>query len=86
MGEVYRARDDKLGRDVAIKVLPPSVTSDVDRVARFEREARVLAALNHPFIAAIYGYEDADGVNGLVVDHFDRPPALVFHFTPLKWL
>ena len=73
MGEVYRARDDKLGRDVAIKVLPPSVTSDVDRVARFEREARVLAALNHPFIAAIYGYEEADGVSGLVLELVEGP-------------
>ena len=59
MGEVYRARDDKLRRDVAIKVLPSSFTSDPDRLARFEREARTLAALNHPFIAAIYGYEEA---------------------------
>ena len=58
MGEVYRARDTRLGRDVAIKVLPRALTTDVDRLARFEREARVLAALNHPHIAAIYGFED----------------------------
>jgi len=58
MGEVYRARDTKLGRDVAIKILPPIFTADPDRLARFDREARVLAALNHPNIAAIYGVED----------------------------
>lgn len=58
MGEVYRARDTKLGRDVAVKVLPAPFTSDVERVARFEREARLLAALNHPHIASIYGIED----------------------------
>jgi serine/threonine protein kinase/tetratricopeptide (TPR) repeat protein len=73
MGEVYRARDDKLGRDVAIKVLPPSVVPDADRVARFEREARMLAALNHPSIAAIYGYEEADGIRGLVLELVEGP-------------
>src|SRR5580658_2404735 len=60
MGEVYRARDTKLGREVAIKVLPPLFTSDPERLTRFEREARMLAALNHPHIGAIYGVEDAD--------------------------
>ena len=59
MGDVYRARDTRLGRDVAIKILPPAFTADPDRLARFEREARVLASLNHPNIAAIYGIEDA---------------------------
>ena len=59
MGEVYRARDTRLGRDVAIKILPRAFTADADRLARFEREARVLASLNHPHIAAIYGIEDA---------------------------
>ena len=59
MGEVYRARDNKLGRDVALKVLPPSVAQDHDRVARFEREARTLAGLNHPNIAHVYGFEVA---------------------------
>src|SRR5262249_30534095 len=57
MGEVYRARDRKLNREVAIKVLPEAFTTDSDRVARFEREAHVLAALNHPSIAHIYGFE-----------------------------
>src|SRR5439155_14674665 len=60
MGEVYRARDVRLGRDVAIKVLPPLFTADPERLARFEREARMLAALNHPHIGAIYGLEDAE--------------------------
>ena len=57
MGEVYRARDTKLGRDVALKVLPASMTADADRLSRFEREARLLATLNHPNIGAIYGLE-----------------------------
>jgi serine/threonine protein kinase len=60
MGEVYRARDTKLGRDVAIKFLPKMFTSDRERLARFEREARILAALNHPHIGAIYGLEEVD--------------------------
>ena len=68
MGEVYRARDTKLGRDVAIKILPRHFTSDPDRLARFEREARVLASLNHPHIGAIYGVEDAEGVRALVLE------------------
>ena len=59
MGEVYRARDTRLGREVAIKILPRAFTTDADRLARFEREARVLASLNHPHIAAIYGIEEA---------------------------
>jgi serine/threonine protein kinase len=60
MGEVYRAKDQKLGRDVAIKVLPEEFAKDTDRVARFQREAKLLAALNHPNIAAIYGLEASD--------------------------
>src|SRR6266545_1019086 len=68
MGEVYRARDSKLGRDVAIKILPRAVTSDASRLARFEREARMLAALNHPNICAIYGLEEADGVRFLILE------------------
>jgi len=68
MGEVYRARDTKLGRDVAIKVVANVFLSDPDRVARLEREARVLATLNHPHIGAIYGLEEAEGVRGLVLE------------------
>ena len=68
MGEVYRAHDPKLGRDVAIKVLPSAFTSHPDRLARLEREARILAALNHPNICAIYGFEDADGIRLLVLE------------------
>ena len=62
MGEVYRAHDETLGREVAIKVLSPAFTADPERRARFEREARMLATLNHPHIGAIYGVEEADGV------------------------
>ena len=68
MGEVYRARDTKLGRDVAIKVLPRVFTSDPNRLARFEREARLLASLNHPHIGAIYGTVESDGIRGLVLE------------------
>ena len=59
MGEVYRAKDQKLGRDVAIKVLPEEFARDPERVARFQREAKLLASLNHPNIAAIYGLEES---------------------------
>src|SRR5580765_50071 len=68
MGEVYRARDTQLGRDVAIKILPRALKDDPDRLARFEREARVLASLNHPHIGTIYGLEDADGGKALVME------------------
>lgn len=68
MGEVYRAHDTKLGRDVAIKVLPSAFTADAGRLAGFEREARMLASLNHPHIAAIHGVEESDGVRGLVLE------------------
>jgi serine/threonine protein kinase/Tol biopolymer transport system component len=67
MGEVYRARDTRLGRDVAIKVLPQVFATDADRLARFEREARVLASLDHPHIGTILGVEESDGVRGLVL-------------------
>ena len=60
MGEVYRAKDAKLNREVAIKVLPAAVAQDAERLSRFEREAQLLASLNHPNIAAIYGLDDAD--------------------------
>ena len=68
MGEVYRARDAKLGRTIAIKVLPDALASDPDRLARFEREAKVLASLNHPHIAALYGFEEAEGRHLLVME------------------
>jgi Tol biopolymer transport system component len=68
MGEVYRATDTRLGRDVAIKVLPAEVTQDPERLGRFEREAHLLAALNHPNIAAIYGLEEADGTPFLALE------------------
>jgi serine/threonine protein kinase len=68
MGEVYRAHDARLGRDVAIKILPSAFTNNAERLARFEREARMLAALNHANICAIYGVEDADGVRFLILE------------------
>jgi eukaryotic-like serine/threonine-protein kinase len=68
MGEVYRAHDTKLGRDVALKILPQTFAHDPERVARFRREARVLAALNHPHIAAIYGIEDSGATQFLVLE------------------
>jgi eukaryotic-like serine/threonine-protein kinase len=73
MGEVYRARDPKLGRDVAIKVLSAMFTVDADRLARFEREARTLAALNHPHIGAIYGLEESGGLLALVLELVEGP-------------
>ena len=73
MGAVYRARDTKLDRDVAIKVLLPTVADDPERLARFEREAKTLASLNHPHIAAIYGLEDADGTTALVLELVEGP-------------
>jgi hypothetical protein len=68
MGEVYQARDTKLGRDVALKVLPAAFVHDPDRLARFQREARMLAALNHPNIATIHGLEQSEGVHYLVME------------------
>ena len=73
MGEVWQARDTKLDRDVALKVLPEAFTSDPDRLARFEREAKVLASLNHPNIGSIYGLEEADGVKALVLELIEGP-------------
>ncbi len=69
MGEVYRARDTTLGRDVAIKVLPEDFAADAERLARFRREAQVLASLNHPNIAAIYGTEE----NALILELVEGP-------------
>ncbi len=73
MGEVYRARDTKLNRDVALKILPDAFTLDGDRVARFRREAQVLASLNHPNIAHIYGFEDSGSTHALVLELVDGP-------------
>src|SRR5215471_4486169 len=73
MGEVYRARDTRLNRDVAIKVLPDAVAADPERLARFHREAQVLASLNHPNIAHIHGYEEANGVHALVMELVEGP-------------
>jgi Tol biopolymer transport system component len=73
MGEVYRARDARLGRDVALKVLPRLFSADPERLARFQQEARLLASLNHPHIAAIYGFEEADGVHALVLELVEGP-------------
>ena len=68
MGQVYRATDTKLKRQVAIKILPPSLAADPDRLARFQREAEVLASLNQPNIAAIYGLEESAGITALVME------------------
>src|SRR6478735_8525220 len=73
MGEVYRARDTKLNRDVALKILPEAFTLDGDRIARFRREAQVLASLNHPNIAAIYGFEDSGSTHALVLELVEGP-------------
>src|SRR5919106_3259066 len=68
MGEVYRARDTRLDRDVALKILPETFAQDTERLARFEREAKTLASLNHPHIAQIHGFETSDGVKALVME------------------
>jgi serine/threonine-protein kinase len=73
MGEVYRARDSKLNRDVAVKVLPDAFASDPDRLARFKREAHVLASLNHPYIAAIYGFEETAKTSALILELVEGP-------------
>src|SRR5262249_36505877 len=73
MGVVYRARDMRLKREVALKILPESFAADSDRSARFQHEAELLATLNHPHIAAIYGLEEAEGVRALVPELVDGP-------------
>jgi eukaryotic-like serine/threonine-protein kinase len=73
MGEVYRARDTKLSRDVALKVLPDLLANDLERLARFQREAQIVASLNHPNIAHVYGLEDAGGVRALVMELVEGP-------------
>jgi eukaryotic-like serine/threonine-protein kinase len=73
MGEVYRARDARLGRDVALKVLPAAFAADAERMARFEREAKVLASLNHPNIASIYGLEESNRTRALIMELVEGP-------------
>jgi serine/threonine protein kinase len=68
MGEVYRARDSRLKREVAIKVLPDAFANDPERLARFQREAELLATLNHPNIGAVYGFEQSRGANAIVLE------------------
>ena len=77
MGTVYRATDVKLGRDVAIKVLPEAVATDADRLTRFDREARTLASLSHPNIAVLYGIEESGGTTALVMEFVDGPTLAV---------
>jgi eukaryotic-like serine/threonine-protein kinase len=92
MGEVYRARDTKLNRDIALKVIPDTFALDPDRISRFTREAQVLASLNHPHIAAIYGFEDSGAIHALVLelvegetlaDRIARGPILVDEALPI---
>src|SRR5262245_28096269 len=73
MGEVYRATDTNLNRQVAIKVLPEAFSRDTERLARFEREAKTLATLNHPNIAAVYGFEKSSGTHALVMELVEGP-------------
>ncbi len=73
MGEVYRATDTTLNRQVAVKVLPESLASDAERIARFERDAKTLASLNHPNIAQIYGFEKSSGVHAHVMELVEGP-------------
>jgi serine/threonine protein kinase len=73
MGEVYRARDTRLKRDVAIKILPAAFARDPDRIARLQREAEVLATLNHPNIAAVYGFEETPAATGIVLELVEGP-------------
>jgi serine/threonine-protein kinase len=73
MGEVYRARDTRLNRDVALKVLPEAFAANPERMARFEREAKLLASLNHPNIAAIYGLEVSGAIRALVMELVEGP-------------
>ena len=76
MGQVFRARDTKLDRDVAIKILPEAFAHDTDRLARFQREAKTLASLNHPNIAAIHGLEESGGMTALVMELVEGPTLL----------
>ncbi len=76
MGEVFRARDPRLAREVAIKVLPLAMAEDPDRLARFQRETRAVAALNHPHIVTIYSVEEADGTNFLTMELVEGQPLI----------
>ena len=73
MGEVWKARDTRLGRDVAIKTLPRDMEQNADWLSRFEREAKVLASLNHPNIGSIFGFEESDGIHALVLELVEGP-------------
>src|SRR5262245_48841195 len=73
MGQVYRARDSRLGRDVALKILSDLVACDPERISRFEREAKTLASLSHPNIAGIHGLEDSGGIRALVLELVEGP-------------
>ena len=73
MGQVWQATDTQLNRQVALKILPDAFASDPDRLARFQREAQILASLNHPNIAAIYGIEEAEGTRALVLELVEGP-------------
>ena len=84
MGEVWRARDTKLGREVAIKTLPEEFAKDADRLARFEREAKLLASLNHPNIAAIHGSEEDNGTHFLVMELVDTKTSSRNHVSPRR--
>ena len=75
MGQVYQATDTKLNRQVALKILPEALATDPDRLARFQREAQVLASLNHPNIAAIHGLEESEGTRALVLELVEGPTA-----------
>jgi eukaryotic-like serine/threonine-protein kinase len=85
-GEVYRANDKELNRDIAIKILPEAFEQDEERVARFKREAQVLASLNHPNIAAIYGLEESDGIRALAMSSWkgQRSPSVGIPETPSR--
>ncbi len=84
MGEVYRATDTRLHRDVALKVLPHEMAADPERLARFQREARAVAALNHPHIVTLYSVEEADGVPFLTMEFISGEP-LDRHIPPAGW-
>src|ERR1041385_7147171 len=73
MGEVYRARDNTLGRDVALKVLSPALSGDAEYMARFQREAQVLASLNHPNIAILHGLQEDSGIRALIMELVEGP-------------